>query len=348
RWQDGIFIIDLDRNFLDMLTITIIYNVLKITLLVWACETGKNQAKEIHTTIHDLLNSTNDEKIKYEHFDSDYHTRLKWSANALIADNMADLFEIIPRIVPKAVQIDSHQGHIEYYHQICAIIHKFFKNAKVFIQLFQCSGWGAHDVFCHTVRWQDGIFIIILDKNFLDVLTMTIIYNGLKIILLVWACETGKNEAHIIRTTIHDLLNNTNDEKIKYELQLFSLQMLHRKNNFSAKGLNVDATLLAAIWRSWRRALHGSLLFRGFRFKTTQNYGALRHLAAQIGARKSDRHLSKEVPASNMDLMSGTGLNGAWCLTQKSEVGPVSSAGAKQSLVVLWHWSEKDRCLTRG
>jgi hypothetical protein len=39
---------------------------IKITLITWACETGKNQAKEISTTIHDVLNSTNDEKIKNE------------------------------------------------------------------------------------------------------------------------------------------------------------------------------------------------------------------------------------------------------------------------------------------
>jgi len=37
-----------------------------MVLIVWACETGKNQAQEIRTTIHDVLNSTRDEQIKNE------------------------------------------------------------------------------------------------------------------------------------------------------------------------------------------------------------------------------------------------------------------------------------------
>ncbi|XP_018310409.1 putative gustatory receptor 28b [Mycetomoellerius zeteki] len=101
-------------------------------------------------------------------------------------------------------------------------------------------------LYLHAVRWQNGVFIG-LDWHYVDVLLTTMIYNVLKIILIVWACETGKNQAQKIGTTVHDLLNSTNDEKIKYELQLFSLQILHRKNTFSLKGLTVDATLLAAI-----------------------------------------------------------------------------------------------------
>ncbi|KYN14864.1 hypothetical protein ALC57_12973, partial [Trachymyrmex cornetzi] len=75
----------------------------------------------------------------------------------------------------------------------------------------------------------------------------TIIHHFTQMMLLVWICESGKNQAQQIRTTIHDLLNNTNDKQIKDELQLFSLQLLHRDNTFSAKGLNVDATLFAAV-----------------------------------------------------------------------------------------------------
>ncbi|XP_011705888.1 PREDICTED: uncharacterized protein LOC105461099 isoform X2 [Wasmannia auropunctata] len=64
---------------------------------------------------------------------------------------------------------------------------------------------------------------------------------------IVWACETGKDQAIKIGTTIHELLNDVTDEQIKSELQLFSLQILHRENAFTAKGLIVDATLLTAI-----------------------------------------------------------------------------------------------------
>ncbi|XP_072759065.1 uncharacterized protein [Anoplolepis gracilipes] len=75
----------------------------------------------------------------------------------------------------------------------------------------------------------------------------SILYYSTKIALIVWACETGKDQALEIGTTVHEVLINTNDKQIKDELQLFSLQILHRENAFSAKGLNVDATLLTAI-----------------------------------------------------------------------------------------------------
>ncbi|XP_036148074.1 uncharacterized protein LOC118647377 [Monomorium pharaonis] len=64
HWQNGIFI-SLDRQFLDVLS-AFIYNTVITMLLAWVCETGKDQAQKISTTIHDLFNSTNDEKIKYE------------------------------------------------------------------------------------------------------------------------------------------------------------------------------------------------------------------------------------------------------------------------------------------
>ncbi|KYQ59863.1 Putative gustatory receptor 28b [Trachymyrmex zeteki] len=72
-------------------------------------------------------------------------------------------------------------------------------------------------------------------------------YFFIKILLIVWACETGKARAQQIRTSIHDVFNVTTDEKIKDELQLFSLQVLHCDNTFSAKGFTIDAKLLAAI-----------------------------------------------------------------------------------------------------
>ncbi|XP_028046982.2 uncharacterized protein LOC105830571 [Monomorium pharaonis] len=65
NWKDGIYI-RFNENFLDLLLSTVAYNIILILLLVWACETSKNQAKEIGIIIHDLLNSTNDEKIKHE------------------------------------------------------------------------------------------------------------------------------------------------------------------------------------------------------------------------------------------------------------------------------------------
>jgi len=65
RWQNGAFL-NLDKRFFDVLLTSTGFNILKIMVLVWACETGKNQAKKIGTTIHDVLNSINDEQIKNE------------------------------------------------------------------------------------------------------------------------------------------------------------------------------------------------------------------------------------------------------------------------------------------
>ncbi|XP_028046978.2 uncharacterized protein LOC114254596 [Monomorium pharaonis] len=72
-------------------------------------------------------------------------------------------------------------------------------------------------LYFRVIHWQNGIFIS-LDKHFLDVLSASLIYNFVIIILLIWACETGKNQAQEISTTIYDLFNSTNDKKIKYEV----------------------------------------------------------------------------------------------------------------------------------
>ncbi|XP_011705728.1 PREDICTED: putative gustatory receptor 28a [Wasmannia auropunctata] len=76
---------------------------------------------------------------------------------------------------------------------------------------------------------------------------MSVIYHAVKIVLIVWACDSGKDQAARIGVTVHDMLNSTNDKQIKDELELFSMQILHRENTFSAKGLTVDATLLTAM-----------------------------------------------------------------------------------------------------
>ncbi|XP_018394383.1 PREDICTED: uncharacterized protein LOC108773156 [Cyphomyrmex costatus] len=102
------------------------------------------------------------------------------------------------------------------------------------------------ELYYFNVRWQ-GEVIITLDRNFLDAFLTTMVHYCMKVILIVWACETGKNQAQEIGTTIYDVLNSTRDMQIKSELQLFCLQILHCKNTFSTKGLAMDATLLAAM-----------------------------------------------------------------------------------------------------
>ncbi|XP_012063695.1 PREDICTED: uncharacterized protein LOC105627025 [Atta cephalotes] len=76
---------------------------------------------------------------------------------------------------------------------------------------------------------------------------LNMIYYITKIILIVWVCDSGKDQAAKIGITVHDLLNNTSDKQVKNELEQFSVQILQRKNAFSAKGLTIDATLLTAM-----------------------------------------------------------------------------------------------------
>ncbi|KAL6259629.1 hypothetical protein P5V15_009545 [Pogonomyrmex californicus] len=76
---------------------------------------------------------------------------------------------------------------------------------------------------------------------------MALIYHFARLILTVWVCESGKNQALEIGTTIHDVLNCTSDKQIKDELKLFSLQILHRDNTFSAKFFAVDASFFASM-----------------------------------------------------------------------------------------------------
>ncbi|KAL6429844.1 hypothetical protein ACFW04_007604 [Cataglyphis niger] len=103
-------------------------------------------------------------------------------------------------------------------------------------------------LYFYIVQRQSGVPLVDLEKQFwYSYYTTSVLYYSTKLALIVWACETGKDQALEIGTTVHEVLINTSDKQIKDELQLFSLQILHRENTFSAKGLNVDATLLTAV-----------------------------------------------------------------------------------------------------
>ncbi|XP_018351473.1 PREDICTED: putative gustatory receptor 28b [Trachymyrmex septentrionalis] len=102
--------------------------------------------------------------------------------------------------------------------------------------------------YYQILYWQRGVTLInVEDYIYNTYLTMSLMYYFIKITLIVWACKTGKDQALQIGTIVHDVLNSIDDNEIKYELQLFSLQILHHDNSFSAKSLTMDATLLTAI-----------------------------------------------------------------------------------------------------
>ncbi|XP_018053562.1 PREDICTED: putative gustatory receptor 28b [Atta colombica] len=103
-------------------------------------------------------------------------------------------------------------------------------------------------LYFYIVTWQGQKEVVDLDKQiWFKYYITSVTYYSLKIVLIVWACDTGRDQAMQIGTTVHDVLISTSDKQIKDELQLFSLQILHRENSFTAKGLTVDATLLTAI-----------------------------------------------------------------------------------------------------
>ncbi|XP_018351475.1 PREDICTED: uncharacterized protein LOC108753980 [Trachymyrmex septentrionalis] len=103
-------------------------------------------------------------------------------------------------------------------------------------------------LYFYIMHWRSGTLTNHLGNEIYDIYLLVIMtYYSIKIGLIVWACETGKNQAIKIGTTVHDLLNNISNAQIKNELHLFSLQLMHRGNTFSAKGFVMDATLLTAI-----------------------------------------------------------------------------------------------------
>lgn len=73
-------------------------------------------------------------------------------------------------------------------------------------------------LYFHIVKWEGGISIN-LDKQIRSEFFLShIMYYFLRITLIVWACETGKNQAVQISTTVHDVLNTSSDKQIKYEV----------------------------------------------------------------------------------------------------------------------------------
>ncbi|XP_024935479.1 putative gustatory receptor 28b isoform X2 [Cephus cinctus] len=77
---------------------------------------------------------------------------------------------------------------------------------------------------------------------------MCIFYYSVKLFAIVWTCEATKNEALRTGNLIHEMLIDTADFDVKYELQTFSLQLLHSNNTFDAKGTVIDARLLKGIF----------------------------------------------------------------------------------------------------
>ncbi|XP_043597206.1 uncharacterized protein LOC122574108 isoform X2 [Bombus pyrosoma] len=69
----------------------------------------------------------------------------------------------------------------------------------------------------------------------------------IKFWMMIWACETATNRARKMRTTLWDVFSTTNDPFVKREVELFSLQIMHTTNIFTAKTFDMNSSFLAKI-----------------------------------------------------------------------------------------------------
>ncbi|XP_050488205.1 uncharacterized protein LOC126872369 [Bombus huntii] len=69
----------------------------------------------------------------------------------------------------------------------------------------------------------------------------------IKFWMMIWACETATNRARKMKTTLWDVFGATNDPFVKREVELFSLQIMHTTNIFTAKTFDMNSSFLAKI-----------------------------------------------------------------------------------------------------
>ncbi|KYN03738.1 hypothetical protein ALC62_05434 [Cyphomyrmex costatus] len=70
----------------------------------------------------------------------------------------------------------------------------------------------------NVISWQNGLSIGWM-KQIKNRITMPyVVFHAIKIALITWTCQTGKNQVIKINTTVHDVLNSTDDEQIKREV----------------------------------------------------------------------------------------------------------------------------------
>ncbi|KAG5325781.1 GR28B protein, partial [Pseudoatta argentina] len=298
QWQDGLSI-KLDKQIRNEFFVScIMYYLIRITLIVWACETGNNQAVKIGTTVHNVLNTISDEQIKYElqlfslqilQCDNTFSTKGLTMANSIttylliliqflgtshscdgktainlffatavmehyislqilqlnmlyvncvfvlkacfkrIDDNL-----MIPREF--VIKDKSHIPRLIYYNQRNPLLLEEFKvlrkehlmvsntvqmlnknfSLQLLLHLFSLQILHSNNTFSMKFLTVDATFLT-AQIHHTYVLTY-VTYYFVKIALIAWACETGKNQAIKIKTTIHDVLNNINDEQIKHEM----------------------------------------------------------------------------------------------------------------------------------
>jgi len=137
----------------------------------------------------------------------------------LIINNESCVFNIFcykqrnPFVIIKLKALEKQHMMISNTVQMLNMIFSLQLLATTFITFFEL----CLKLYFHLVHWHNGL-VIKLDEQMNGMFLSFMIYLIIKMVLIVWACETGKNQAQEIRTTIHDVLNSTRDEQIKNEV----------------------------------------------------------------------------------------------------------------------------------
>jgi len=137
----------------------------------------------------------------------------------LIINNDQCVFKIFyckqknPFLIIKLKALEKQHMMISNTVQMLNMIFSLQLLATTFITFFEI----CVKLYFNLVQWHNGL-VIKLDEQMGGTFLSFMIYLIIKMVLIVWACETGKNQAQEIRTTIHDVLNSTRDEQIKNEV----------------------------------------------------------------------------------------------------------------------------------
>lgn len=83
-----------------------------------------------------------------------------------------------------------------------------------------------YTAFTYFIYWKIGAIINQLDNQIYDLYLLVVIIQYF--IKIVWACETAKNQATKIDTTIYDLFNNMSDARIKKEVIFLKVSLTKR------------------------------------------------------------------------------------------------------------------------
>ncbi|XP_066599276.1 putative gustatory receptor 28a [Prorops nasuta] len=75
----------------------------------------------------------------------------------------------------------------------------------------------------------------------------SILYYSIKFLLIIFVCEMSRAKALKLREIVYELILSTNDTSVRTELQLFSQQLMQLEDTFTAKGFNIDTSLLTMI-----------------------------------------------------------------------------------------------------